>query len=90
MRIEVENVIFNLITSENRLEITVETKDGQIVRFHRARMEQNTGKYSADIEYVANAVKKQYSVVRGDQHYSLPVLVPREGNESCLLEVFET
>ena len=89
MRIEVANVALNLLTDEGRLEITVETKDGRVIKFDCAQMEPNKGDYPAGVEYVARAVKSQYSVEHGERRFLVTVPIPDEDNNSCLLEVLE-
>ncbi len=89
MRIEVENVVLNLLTEERRLEVTVETKDGRVIKFDHARIEKNNGNYPAWIEFVAHGVNNQYSVTHGEQRVQVTLPIHDEGDKLCVLEMFQ-
>ena len=78
MKIEIANIIIDLITNEGpqRIEITVQTKDGQVIKFQKVQIEMNAGQYPAPVECVLRAVKSEYSVVQGEVRLELITSLP--------------
>lgn len=86
MQIEIANIIVDLMTKEGpqRIEITVETKDGQTIKFREVQIEMNTGQYLAPVECVLRAAKSEYSVVQGEMRFELITSLPEHEGFSSL------